>query len=306
MNTGAPATSSHWRAAGLMLASTVLFGFMVVTIRLAAASLHTFEIAFFRNFFGLLAALPLLLIHGPGLLRTTQFPRYLFRCVIGICSMLAGFWAIGHLPLAQAVSLSYSTPLFVTLAAAAMLNERVRARRWTAVVLGFVGVLVIVRPGTAEFTADAMIAVLAAVMSALVAIQIKQLSQTEPADRIVIYTTLLWVPMSLLPALAVWEWPQGITWVWVVAAGVLGTGGHMLWTRALKLGEVSALTPISFMQLPVVALFGWLLFDETLDAWTLAGAGIIFGANAYIAHREAVLSRRAASEAPSAAAKPGE
>ena len=100
--------------------------------------------------------------------------------------MLAGFWAIGHLPLAQAVSLSYSTPLFVTLAAAAMLNERVRARRWTAVVLGFVGVLVIVRPGTAEFTADAMIAVLAAVMSALVAIQIKQLSQTEPADRIVI------------------------------------------------------------------------------------------------------------------------
>ena len=301
-----PAIPAHFRAAVLMLGSTVLFALMVVAIRLASATLHTFEIAFFRNFFGLLAAAPLILRHGPGFLKTTQFPRYLFRCVIGICSMLAGFWAIGHLPLAQAVSLSYSTPLFVTLAAAAMLNERVRARRWTAVVLGFVGVLVIVRPGTAEFTADAMIAVLAAVMSALVAIQIKQLSQTEPADRIVIYATLLWVPMSLLPALAVWEWPQGITWVWVIAAGVLGTSGHMLWTRALKLGEVSALTPISFMQLPVVALFGWLLFDETLDAWTLAGAGIIFGANAYIAHREAVLSRRAASEAPSAAAKPGE
>ena len=80
----------------------------------------------------------------------------------------------------------------------------------------------------------------------------------------------------------------------------------MLWTRALKLGEVSALTPISFMQLPVVAVFGWLLFDESLDRWTLLGAGIIFGANAYIAHREAVLSRRSASEAPSAGAKPGE
>ena len=105
MNTAA-AASSHWRAAGLMLASTVLFGFMVVAIRLAAASLHTFEIAFFRNFFGLLAALPLLFIHGPGLLRTTQFPRYLFRCLVGVTSMLCGFWAIGHLPLAQAVSLS--------------------------------------------------------------------------------------------------------------------------------------------------------------------------------------------------------
>ena len=220
--------------------------------------------------------------------------------------MLAGFWAISHLPLAQAVSLSYSTPLFVTIAAAALLGEQVRARRWTAVILGFIGVLVIVRPGTAEFSTNALVAVLAAVLSSIVAIQIKQLSATEPADRIVIYTTLLWVPMSLFPALAVWEWPQGIAWLWVVAAGVMGTGGHMLWTRALKLGEVSALTPISFMQLPLVVLFGWWLFDESLDHWTLLGAGIIFAANAYIAHREAVLARRAASEAPTSAAKPGE
>ncbi|KAF1721286.1 DMT family transporter [Pseudoxanthomonas wuyuanensis] len=301
-----PAIPHHFRAAALMLGSTMFFGLMVVSIRLASATLHTFEIAFFRNFFGLIVALPLLLRHGPGFLRTTQFPRYLFRCVIGICSMLAGFWAIGHLPLAQAVSLSYSTPLFVTIAAAAMLNEQVRARRWTAVLLGFIGVLIIVRPGTAEFSMGAIVAVLAAVLSSIVAIQIKQLSQTEPADRIVIYTTLLWVPMSLLPALSVWQWPQGITWLWVVAAGVMGTGGHMLWTRALKLGEVSALTPISFMQLPIVAVFGWWLFDESLDRWTLLGAGIIFAANAYIAHREATLAKRAATESPTSAAKPGE
>ncbi|WP_411834991.1 DMT family transporter [Pseudoxanthomonas mexicana] len=289
-----------------MLGSTLFFGLMVVAIRLASQTLHTFEIAFFRNFFGLIVALPLLLRHGPGFLKTQQFPRYLFRCVIGICSMLAGFWAIGQLPLAQAVSLSYSTPLFVTLAAAALLNEQVRARRWTAVFLGFVGVLIIVRPGTSGFSMGAIVAVLAAVLSSIVAIQIKQLSHTEPADRIVIYTTLLWVPMSLLPALGVWEWPRGITWLWVIAAGAMGTGGHMLWTRALKLGEVSALTPISFMQLPIVAVFGWWLFDETLDRWTLLGASIILGANAYIAHREAVLARRAQSESPTAAAKPGE
>jgi drug/metabolite transporter (DMT)-like permease len=301
-----PTIPHHFRAAALMLGSTMFFALMVVAIRLASQTLHTFEIAFFRNFFGLIAALPLLIRHGPGLLKTTQFPRYVFRCVIGICSMLAGFWAIGHLPLAQAVSLSYSTPLFVTLAAAALLNEQVRARRWTAVALGFLGVLIIVRPGTTEFSTGAVVAVLAAVLSSIVAIQIKQLSQTEPADRIVIYTTLLWVPMSLLPALAVWQWPQGITWLWVIAAGILGTGGHMLWTRALKLGEVSALTPISFMQLPIVALFGWWLFDESLDRWTLLGAAIIFGANAYIAHREAVLAKRAATESPTSAAKPGE
>jgi drug/metabolite transporter (DMT)-like permease len=173
-------------------------------------------------------------------------------------------------------------------------------------VVGFIGVLVIVRPGTEGFSAGSLVAVLAAILSGLVAIQIKQLSRTEPADRIVLWTTILWVPMSLLPALWVWEWPQGIAWLWVVAAGALGTGGHMLWTRAIKLGEVSALQPISFMQLPLVAIAGWLLFGESLDRWTVLGAAIILAANAYIAHREATLLRRHATTAPVEAAKPGE
>lgn len=294
------------KAAFLMLGASLFFGLMAVSIRLASEHLHAFEIAFFRNFFGLIAALPLLLHHGPGLLRTSRLSKYFVRCVIGILSMLASFWAISQLPLAEAVSLAFSTPIFVTIAAVLLLGEVVRGRRWAAVVLGFIGVLIIVRPGAASFQLGSLAAVSAAVLSAIVAIQIKQLSRTEPADAIVLYTTLLWVPMSLLPALFVWEWPQGIAWLWIMAAGVLGTGGHMLWTRALKLGDVSALTPISFSQLPIVVLAGWLLFGETLDRWTFVGAAIILGSNAYIAHREAVLSRRAASAGASAAAKPTE
>ena len=122
----------------------------------------------------------------------------------------------------------------------------------------------------------------------------------------VLYTYVFWVPLSLVPALFVWVWPTGIAWLWLLATGVLGTIGQLLWTRALRLGEVSALTPISFLQLPLVTLFGWLLFNESVDRWTLIGASIILAANAYIAHREAVLSRRAASAAASAAAKPAE
>ncbi|MBB1088979.1 DMT family transporter [Lysobacter sp. SG-8] len=288
-----------------MVGSTVLFACMVIMIRLASETLHTFEVAFFRNFFGMLATAPLLMRHGVGILKTDQLPRYVFRCVIGVISMFCGFWAIGHLPLAQAVTLSYSSPLFVTIFAVFMLGEHVRARRWLAVAVGFLGVLVIVRPGTDSFTAGTLIAVAAAVLSGIVAIQIKQLSKTEPADRIVIYTTLLWVPMSLVPALFVWEWPSGTTWIWAICAGIFGTGGHMLWTRALKIGEVSALTPISFLQLPIVALLAWVLFDQGIDRWTLAGALIILAANAYIAHREAVLARRAATQAPVEGAKPG-
>ncbi|MET3930853.1 drug/metabolite transporter (DMT)-like permease [Lysobacter sp. OAE881] len=294
------------RAAGFMLASTLCFGVMAIAIRLASHTLSTVEIAFFRNFFGLMTVLPLVMRMDPAALRTKQLPRYFVRCVIGIFSMLCGFWAIGHLPLAQAISLSYSSPVFVTILAAVMLGETVRGRRWAAVAAGFIGVLVIVRPFSHEFTGGTLIALLAAVLSAVVAIQIKQLARVDAANTIVLYTYLFWVPISLIPALFAWEWPQGIVWLWVIGAGLFGTGGQVLWTHALKLGEVSALTPISFIQLPLVALVGWLWFNESVDVYTWIGAGIILAANAYIAHREAVLLRRHATTAPVEAAKPGE
>lgn len=301
-----PATKNlHAQAALFMLASTVAFGLMAVTIRLASATIATTEIAFFRNFFGLLAVLPLVVRRGEPLPRTQQLPRYLVRTVIGLASMLCGFWAIGNLPISQAISLSYSTPLFVTIAAALWLDEKVRIRRWLAVLAGFIGVLVVLRPGSG-FNAGMLVAVLAAVLSALVAIQIKELARQDRPDTVVYFTYLFWVPLSLVPALFQWNWPSGIAWLWLVLTGLLGTAGQVLWTRALRLGEVSALQPIGFMQLPLVAAFGWWVFGERFDRWTVIGAGIILAANAYIAHREALLARRAASSEPTTAAKPGE
>ena len=188
------------RAVALMVGSTVLFGSMAVCIRLASKQLHPFEIAFFRNLFGFVFTLPILLRHGWGILHTDKLSLYLVRCSIGIVSMLAGFWAIVHLPLAQAVSLSYATPLFVTIGAVLFLGDIVRLRRWTAVALGFLGVLVIMRPGADTFSINSMIAVMAAALSGIVTISIKFLSRTEPPDRIVLLTTLLWVPLTL-PAL---------------------------------------------------------------------------------------------------------
>lgn len=293
---GDKAARDIWHAIGLMTASAVFFGIMAVTIRLASAQLHPFEIAFFRNVFGFAFALPLLLRHGPRLLQTAKLPLYFTRCLIGIASMLAGFWAIVNLPLAQAISLSYSTPLFVTILAVLLLGEVVRARRWSAVLVGFIGVIVILRPFGGDFTLGMLVALFAAAMSAAVAVSIKFLSRTEHPDAIVIYTSLLWIPMSLVPALLVWETPVGITWLWIILAGALGTAGHMCWTRAFRLGDASLLTPVSFLQLPVVAVLAWLLFGEGVDRYTAIGAAIVFGANAYIAHRESQLARRAVTD----------
>ena len=294
--TARDAGGSMSRAIWLMTLSAVIFGFMAITIRYASKQLHPFEIAFFRNVFGFLFAAPLLLRHGTGLLRTDRLPLYFGRCALGIVSMLAGFWALVNLPLAQAVALSYSTPLFVTIGAVLVLGEVVGVRRWSAVLIGFVGVLVIVRPLGHDFTAGALIAVLAAAMSAAVAVSIKILSRTERPDAIVLYTTLIWVPMSFVPALFFWEWPNAESWMWVTLAGFFGTTAHMCWTRALKIGDASAITPISFVQLPVVAILAYMLFDERLDRWTALGSCIIFASNIYIAQREARLHRRAITD----------
>ena len=284
------------RAVLLMLFSTVLFGLMAVVIRLASETQHPFEIAFFRNLFGLLFTLPLLFKHGPGLLKTTKLPLYLLRCAIGTVGMLAGFWAIVHLPLAQAVAISYSTPLFVTIGAVWVLGETVRARRWAAVLIGFIGVIILLRPDADTFTGASLVALLAAVMSASVAISIKFLTRTESPDAIVVFTTALWVPMTMVPALLFWQTPSGTTWLWLVLAGLFGTVAHMCWTRALQLGDASILTPISFMQVLVVGVFGWWLFDESVDRYTLIGALIIFGSNLYLAHREITRAKPAVTD----------
>ena len=279
-----------------MLFSTVLFGLMAVVIRLASETQHPFEIAFFRNLFGLLFTLPLLFKHGPGLLKTSKLPLYLLRCAIGTVGMMAGFWAIVHLPLAQAVAISYSTPLFVTIGAVWVLGETVRARRWAAVLIGFIGVIILLRPDADTFTGASLVALLAAVMSASVAISIKFLTRTESPDAIVVFTTALWVPMSLVPASLFWQTPSGITWLWLVLAGLFGTVAHMCWTRALQLGDASILTPISFMQVLVVGVLGWWLFGESVDRYTLIGALIIFGSNLYLAHREITRAKPAVTD----------
>ena len=282
-----------------MLGSTLMFAGMAITIRLAAADLHAFEIAFFRNLFGLFFALPLLRRAGLGVLRSHRMGLYLVRCLIGLGAMLCGFWSLVHLPLGQAIALSYATPLFVTIGAVLVLGEVVRLRRWTAVAIGFVGVLIIVRPGVSEVSLAVLVALASAALAASSAITIKFLSRTEPAEAIVIWMVLIMTPLSLIPAIPVWSWPSnGLIWLWLVLTGLLGTAGHTLLTEAYKRGDVSALTPINFVQLPVVALIAWWLFDEGISRYTVLGASIIFASTFYIVRREAKLARRAVTDKP--------
>jgi len=297
-------TSLPLRAIALMIGSACSFGVMAILIRHASHSLHAFEIAFFRSLFGALATAPLLMRNGLRSLHTDRLWFYAMRCAIGTIGMLAGFWAIAHLPLAQAIALSYSSPLFVTIGAVIFLGEVVRARRWSAVFAGFVGVLVIVRPGTDGFTAASLVALLAAASTGTVTISIKFLSRSDPPDTIVLLTTWLWVPLSLPFALAVWQVPASSLWPVLIVIGVLGTLGQYFWTHALRLADASTLAPFSYLQLVIVSVLAWLVFNETLDRYTVLGAAIVVGASLYIARREARVARERRVEVLSAKAEP--
>lgn len=281
------------RGALLMTGTAVSFAVMAILIRLASNQIHAFEIAFFRNLFGLMFMLPWL-ARGKGLtrLRTPKFGLYTLRAVFGIAAMLSFFWSLTAMPMAGAVALSFTAPLFITIGAALILGETVRARRWTATLVGFAGTLVILRPGFAAAQPAAFAALFAAAAMAGSALTIKVLSRTEPSEAIVTWMVVLMTPLALPAALWVWQTPEPVTWLWLVLIGAFGTLGHMMLTRAMKTADASYVMPFDFTRLPAVALMAWLLFGETVDVWTWAGAAVIFGATVYIVHRETRLHIR--------------
>ncbi|MGH6931804.1 MAG: DMT family transporter [Dongiaceae bacterium] len=199
-------------AALWMLGASLLFAALSALIRHLGQQMHPFEVAFFRNLFGLAFMLPWLVRIGFGILRTRRFGLYLSRSTLSLVSMLCWFSALPMLPFEQAVALSFTAPLFATMGAALILRETVRARRWTATVLGFVGVLIILRPGvigaagaTDFISLGAFLAIASAMLSAGLTLIVKDLARTEASDAVVTYMVLLLTPMSLGPALFVWQ-----------------------------------------------------------------------------------------------------
>ena len=285
------AAGNFVRGALWMIGAMAGFAFLIGIIRHVSAELHPFEVAFFRNAFGLVFMLPWLMQTRLQGLRTQRLPLHLLRAVLGLAAMLAWFWAVVHMPLAEAVALNFTTPLFTTVLAIPLLGEVVRLRRWSATIVGFLGTLVILQPGVEAVTGTAMLVLLASLLMASAGICIKKLSRTESSNAIVAYMVLFLTPLSLVPALFVWTWPALETWPWLVAAGLLATLSHQCLARAFAETDTSALMPFDYVRLPFVAAIGYVAFGEPVDPWTWVGAAIIAASGAYIAHREAVLGR---------------
>ena len=276
-----------------MLGATVLFSCMHATIRHASAEMHPFEIAFFRNLFGLALLAPLLFRYGIAPLRTSQLKLHLLRGLFNITSMLCFFYALSIAPLTDVAAMTFASPIFATALAVFVFGELVGIRRWTAIVFGFAGTIVVLRPGFEGVALGPLLALIAALIWGVALLVIKVLARTESTLTITAWMMILLTPLSLIPSVFFWQWPTAEQYLWLVITAALGTSGHLFLNQALKVADTNVVMPVDFVRLIWVSIIGFYAFGEVPDLFPWIGGAMIFASALYIAYREGVRRRAA-------------
>jgi len=266
------------RGALLMVLSAFLFAAMGEAVRMASAQMSNAMVVFFRNAFGLLALLPWLVHLGLRGLRTRAPAEHLVRGLAGLASMYCYFYAIARIGLSEAILLNYSLPLFMPLIARAWLGERVPPRLWRALGVGFLGILLILRPGLGVFRPAALLALVAAVLAALAQVGVRRLTQTEPVARIVFYFAVISTMVSALPLVSVWAAPRGHLWIVLVALGILATLAQLVMTQAYSHAPAAQVGPFIYSAAVFAGLMAWWLWGRVPDAPFVAGAVLVVAA----------------------------
>lgn len=287
-----------------MVLSTILFAMVGICIRYITDQLHPLQAVFIRNVIDILVLLPLVCLHWIKKNRSYD-PRWAaitWRSLFSYASMLTWFFAISGMPIAEAMALSFTKPIFATLAAILLFHEASHLRRWIAIALGFVGVAVILDPQFGNVMSDAAwVALLSSAFSAAVALLLKRLSQQQSILMILFRSTLIMSLVGLIPALYVWEpitvsvgsisiW-QSI-WGWIILDAILAIMAQFAFTKSLQHADLTAVLPFDFLRLPFAATLAWLFFAESIKWQTVIGASIIFGSSLFIAYRETKLESK--------------
>jgi drug/metabolite transporter (DMT)-like permease len=275
-------------------------------IRLLSTQIESVQTAFFRAVISVILLLPMIAAGRVKPWHSKRIAGHFWRTAMGTASMVLGFYAVSMLPLADATAIAFSQPLFSVVVAALILGEKVRWRRWSATIIGFAGVLVMVRPGEGSLQLGALVALANAAAVALSILLVRRLSDSETPLMILTQFAIFSTILLTVPAILVWRWPD--LWGWVLAFGIAlsATVGQYFWVQAFKSGEMSAVAPFEYMRLPFAVFVGWLIWGEMPVIWTYVGASIVIGSALYIAHREHQLARerRRAAPAPRPPATP--
>ena len=261
---------------------------MDAIIKALSADYGTLELVLFRSLFGLLPVVVMVIVSGRlGVLATRRPGLQCLRAALATVTTFLFFLSLRYLPLAEAVALVFGAPLFLTALAGPVLGETVGPRRWLAAAVGFIGVLIIMRPGTAAFSPYALLPVSAAVTFSLTMLLGRKLAFTDNATSIVFYSSLGGVLAGGLAMPVAWVTPALADLPLLVLIGILGGVGQLLIVQAFRYAEASMLAPFEYSCILWAIAFGYLFWSEVPDAWTVVGVAIVSAAGLYIAHREA-------------------
>lgn len=271
------------RGAVLLVIGELLLAVMAAMIKhLSGQGLPSEIIVFFRNFLGLLFLLPILLgTGGLGQLRTRRFGMHLLRATSGVAAMFCFFYTIAHVPLAEAVLVKMTAPFFLPLTAMLWLGDRITTRTWLAILIGFVGVTFILRPGTGAFNPVLLIALLSAALMAIAKVSIRKMADTEPPRRIVFWFGAISSTISAVPLLWVRPFPDSGQMLWLLGIGLVATAAQIAMTTAYQLASPGRVGIYNYTSVVWAAGLGWLFWNETLHWTTVAGTALIVGAGAW-------------------------
>ena len=270
-----------------IIIGSLAFALNDAVVKFLGTKFSAFQLAFVRYFFGMILLAPIFLKMGAAGLRTDHLGLHMARLVIACAAQVGVLYAVIYLYLADATAIAFSRPVFTTIVAVFLLSELVSAKRWIATIVGFVGVLIMVRPGHAGADPIALVAVAAALTFAIANVLIRMLSKTEPPNRILFYYHLGGSVIFLGPAIYVWQTPLGFEWMLMGLIGVLTTIGMIGFVRGFSVGEANAIGPIEYVRLIFAAVIGYSFFAEIPSIWTMIGALVIIASALYIAREEA-------------------
>jgi drug/metabolite transporter (DMT)-like permease len=283
----------------LMCLGVAMFTVMDALAKWQAERYDVLQVVFFRAAFGIVPMLPILLRGGVRrLLYTNRLGLHLLRGLIGTVSLIVFFLSFRYLELADAVVLSFASPLFMTALSVPILGETVGWRRWTAIFVGLAGVIVMVQPGGDLFTLLALLPIFGAFTYALVGVTIKILSRTEESVTIVFYFSVFAAIIAGAALPFVWVTPADASdWIGQISIGLIGGVAQLAMTQAFRLAPVSAIAPFDYSAIIWATLVGYWVWGDLPSTWTWAGAVLVVGSGLYILQRETSLARKARATA---------
>jgi len=283
-----PETQSTLKAALWMGGSIASFLTMTVAGRAVIPALDVFQVMEMRSIIGWFILLPLVFASGGfGAMRTKRPMQHIGRNVVHYAGQFAWLQALTLIPLAQLISIEFTTPIWGALLAVFFLGERMNMRKIAAIAFGLVGVLVIVRPGATEIEPGHLIMLAGAVCFGISVVMVKSLTRTDKVVAIIFWMLIIQSAIGIVPAIMVWRTPTADMWPWIILISLTGMSSHFCMARALTYADATVVMPMDFLRLPLSALIGFLLYSEVIDLYTAIGAALILAGNLFNMPRRA-------------------